>query len=63
MRYPKILSLSVMLVASCVFAGGFVTNTNQSAHYVRGIAREASTEVDAAYTNPAGTAFMKDGFH
>ena len=63
MRYPKILSLSVMLVASSVFAGGFVTNTNQSAHYVRGIAREASTEVDAAYTNPAGTAFMKDGLH
>ncbi len=55
--------MTLMLAISSVFAGGFVTNTNQSAHYVRGIARDASTETDAAYTNPAGTAFMKDGFH
>lgn len=37
------------------FAGGLTHNTNQSAHFVRGIARDASTDVDAIYTNPAGT--------
>lgn len=37
------------------FAGGLTHNTNQSAHFIRGIARDASTAVDAIYTNPAGT--------
>jgi hypothetical protein len=40
MQFKNIFPMTLMLAISSVFAGGFVTNTNQSAHYVRGIARE-----------------------
>lgn len=46
-----------------VFAGGIVTNTNQSAQYVRTLNRNASTELDAVYYNPAGLSALEDGFH
>lgn len=46
------------------FAGGLLTNTNQSVHFLRNPARDASTEIDAAYTNPAGLSKLPtDGFH
>lgn len=45
------------------FAGGLTHNTNQSAHFVRNMARDASTEVDAIYTNPAGTVYMPEGWN
>lgn len=49
---------------SFAFAGGILTNTNQSARFARLMALEASTNVDAAYYNPAGLAFLKkDGFY
>jgi len=51
------------LVTSAVFAGGLLTNTNQSVHFLRNPARDASTEMDAVYTNPAGLTFLTDGFH
>ena len=38
-------------------AGGLLHNTNQSIHFMRMMARGATTEVDAIYSNPAGTAF------
>ena len=45
-----------------LFAGGLLTNTNQSVHFLRNPARGASTEIDAVYTNPAGLAKLpKDG--
>lgn len=46
-----------------LFAGGLVTNTNQSAAWVRLPSRNASTSVDAAYFNPAGLTKLADGFH
>ena len=46
-----------------VFAGGIVTNSNQSAQYVRMLARDASTSIDAVYYNPAGLTKLEDGFH
>ncbi|MBN1415767.1 MAG: outer membrane protein transport protein [Bacteroidales bacterium] len=46
-----------------VNAGGIVTNTNQSAIWVRTLARDASTDIDAAYFNPAGLVRLDDGFH
>ena len=46
------------------FAGGILTNTNQSARFLRNPARNASTEIDAIFSNPAGLSFMKeDGFY
>lgn len=35
----------------------------QTAHSVRNIARDASTEIDAVYTNPAGLVKLSDGLH
>ena len=45
------------------FAGGLSTNTNQHSAFVRNPARFASLGIDAVYFNPAGTAFLQDGFH
>ena len=44
--------------SSSIFAGGLLTNTNQNVTFLRNLARGASTEIDAAYTNPAGLAFL-----
>lgn len=52
-----------LLQTSLAFAGGILTNTNQSAHFIRMVARDASTQIDAVYTNPAGLVKLKDGFH
>ena len=40
-----------------------MTNSNQSAHFLRSVARGTSLSTDAVYTNPAGVVFMEDGFH
>ncbi len=53
-----------LCLVSNSWAGGLLTNTNQSVHFLRNPARDASTEIDAAYTNPAGLVKLpKDGFH
>ena len=55
--------VAVLAVAHMVFAGGLVTNTNQSAQFVRTLSRNASTQVDAIYFNPAGVTQLDDGWH
>jgi len=57
------LILSICLFAQIGFAGGIVTNTNQSAAWVRSMVRDASLSIDAVYFNPAGVARMADGFY
>ena len=62
----KKLLTTCLVLASCLsmYAGDLVTNTNQNVTFLRNPARDASTEIDAAYTNPAGLAFLKkDGFY
>jgi len=46
-----------------VYAGGILTNGNQSAQYVRMLSRNASTSPDAVYFNPAGLIKMENGFY
>ncbi|MBR5456257.1 MAG: outer membrane beta-barrel protein [Bacteroidaceae bacterium] len=55
---------SIVFAAMAVssFAGGLLTNTNQSAAFVRNPMRYASLETDAIYFNPAGTAFLNEGW-
>ncbi len=55
--FATLLLSSASLAA---FAGGIFTNTNQSIHFLRNVARDASMEIDAVYTNPAGVSFLKD---
>ena len=60
----KKIFASIVFAAMAVssFAGGLLTNTNQSAAFVRNPMRYASLESDAIYFNPAGTAFLNDGW-
>jgi len=44
-------------------AGGLVTNTTQTIPMLRNVARDATMEVDGAYSNPAGSGFIDEGFH
>jgi long-subunit fatty acid transport protein len=62
MRRLKLL-ISSLLLGQMAFAGGMVTNTNQSAAYIRMLARDASTDVDAVYYNPAALTKLADGFY
>ncbi len=52
-----------MLLVMPLFAGGILTNTNQSAAYVRMLARNATLEIDGVYYNPAGLVFLEKGWH
>lgn len=44
-------------------AGGILTNTNQSIDFLRNPARDAAIGLDGVYSNPAGVAFLSEGFH
>jgi len=60
----KLLSLFIaVVVPGILIAGGLVTNTNQSAAWVRMPSRNASTSIDAVYYNPAGLMKLENGFH
>lgn len=61
----RIITTCLALAASVASAtaGGYLTNTNQHVSFLRNPARNASTDIDAIYSNPAGLAFLHDGFH
>ena len=60
----KFISVAVMLAtATTAFAGGILTNTNQSVNFLRNPARDAAIGLDGVYSNPAGVAFLSDGLH
>ncbi len=64
MKKFSLISAMLLIVSTTTFAGGLLTNTNQNIAFLRNPARDASTEIDAVYSNPAGLAFLaKDGFH
>jgi len=56
-------SVAAMFITGSLLAGGLVTNTNQSASWVRLPARNASVGIDAVYYNPAGLMKLENGFH
>lgn len=56
-------SLVAIISATTLFAGGIVTNTNQSAAFVRMPAQDAATGIQAVYHNPAALTKLADGFH
>jgi len=55
--------VTAALVTGNLFAGGLVTNTNQSATWARMPSRNASVKADAVYYNPAGLMMMENGLH
>jgi long-subunit fatty acid transport protein len=58
-----LLFVAAMFITGSLLAGGLVTNTNQSASWVRLPARNASVGIDAVYYNPAGLMKLENGFH
>ena len=59
-----VLSLIVFTMTSVsALAGGILTNTNQSVLFLKNPARDAAIGIDGVYSNPAGVAFMPEGFH
>ncbi len=57
------LLLTSFIIAGVAYGGGIVTNSNQSAYWVRTIVRDAAIGPDAVYFNPAGLTKLNDGFH
>lgn len=62
MRKLSLISIVLLIVSIPTFAGGLLTNTNQHVLFLRMLARDASTDIDAVYSNPAGLAFRKTDF-
>ncbi len=51
------------LSTASVCAGGLLTNTNQNAAFLRQLSQDAIIDITGAYMNPAGVAFLDNGFH
>ena len=65
MKNFKVCIAGALLAATATtaMAGGILTNTNQSIDFLRNPARDAAIGLDGVYSNPAGVAFMPEGFH
>ena len=64
MKKIILTGMACCFYVSGLLAGGLLTNTNQSVHFLRNPARGASYEIDAVYTNPAGLAKLStNGLH
>lgn len=63
MKKVLLIFVGLVLAAQIGFAGGLVTNTNQSTSWTRMLVRDASTQIDAVFYNPAGLVKLNDGFH
>lgn len=57
-----LLMLTMASATLAAEAGGLMTNTNYHIAFDRMFARGATTEIDAAYSNPAGLAWGHEGF-
>lgn len=51
------------MVSQVGFAGGLLTNTNQSISFLRNPARDGAIGIDGVYSNPAGVVFLDNGLH
>ena len=58
-----LIGATALMVSNSTFAGGILTNTNQNATFLRNPARNAAIAIDGVYSNPAGIAFLPEGFH
>ena len=56
-------AVALSLIGIYTYAGGLLTNSNQSASFLRNPARDAYIDIDGVYVNPAGVCFMPKGFH
>ena len=61
----KHLASAILMAAisAPALAGGLLTNTNQNAAFLRNFAQEGTITLTSIYANPAGTAFLSNGWH
>ena len=62
MKKTTLFLLTVSAVSNA-FAGGLLTNTNQNAAFTRNFAQEGKIDITSIYANPAGGAFLSNGWH
>ena len=63
MKKFLLIGAAALMVSNSTFAGGILTNTNQNATFLRNPSRNAAIAIDGVYNNPAGIAFLPEGFH
>ncbi|MGP1417043.1 MAG: hypothetical protein ACTTKM_02815 [Prevotella fusca] len=64
MKYQKTaIAAALLAMATTTQAGGLLTNTNQNIAFNRNFARVGAIGIDGVYFNPAGVAFLDQGFH
>ena len=63
MRKQILTTALVLGTTATAWAGGFLTNSNQNAAFLRNPARDAYIAIDGCYYNPAGVGFMSEGWH
>lgn len=63
MKKFNLLAVAFSAASGIACAGGYLTNTNQNAAFLRNPARLATFELDGAYSNPAGLAWIGEGWH
>lgn len=62
MKRKLLLTALIAITCITVKAGGLMTNTNYHIAFDRMMARGASFDIDAAYSNPAGLAWGHEGW-
>ena len=62
-KFKTVCLTAAIASSSATFAGGLLTNTNQNIAFLRNPARDAAIAIDGVYSNPAGVAFLDNGFH
>lgn len=63
MKKKLLVFVGFLMLTQIGFSGGLVHNTNQSTAWTRMMMRNASTDLDAVFYNPAGLMKIGDGFH
>lgn len=64
MKQRKLTAIVAFLaIATASQAGGLLTNTNQHIAFNRNFARVGAIGIDGVYFNPAGVAFLSEGWH
>lgn len=58
-----ILMAAIAASSMTALAGGLLTNTNQNAAFLRQMSQDATIDITSIYANPAGLAFLSDGWH
>ncbi len=64
-KFPvkSIVAISLAILSTPAFAGGYQTNTNQSISFLRNPSQDAAIGISSLYNNPANTVFLAPGFH